>query len=192
MSRKLCIFIWLEKDMILVQNKETTYMKYYTHCKDTPLRVFKDAVSGNIQALIIEGEVHINDLKIATATLMDEFNTLTNNTKYKAFVQDISRKYYLESMIYMYSICLDFSEDVLKRKLRMTPTKLKARIDRYKFELQMLEEQKQQSDNNEEFDVYRYYSELQVEVSKKLKFVVPDDISVYNFALMVNDLWRKI
>ena len=74
----------------------------------------------------------------------------------------------------------------------MTPTKLKARIDRYKFELQMLQEQKQQSEDKEEFDVYRYYSELQVEVSKKLKFIVPDDISVYNFALMVNDLWRKI
>lgn len=192
MSRKLCIFIWLEKDMILVQNKERISMKYYIHCKDTPLRVFKDAVSGNLEALIIEGEVPINELKVATATLMDEFNTLTNNSKYKAFVQDISRKYYLESMIYMYSICLDFSDDVLKRKLRMTPTKLKARIDRYKFELQMLQEQKQQSEDKEEFDVYRYYSELQVEVSKKLKFIVPDDISVYNFALMVNDLWRKI
>ena len=168
-------------------------MKYYTQCKETPLRVFKDAVSGNVEALIIEGEVPIDELKIATAMLMDEFNTLTNNTKYKSFVQDISRRYYLESMIYMYTICLDFSDEVLKKTLRMTPTKLKARIDRLRFELQMLDEEKKKSkEGGEEFDVYRYYSELQVEVSKKLKFIVPDDISVYNFALMVNDLWRKI
>ena len=71
----------------------------------------------------------------------------------------------------------------------MSRAKLEARISRLEFEIQTLQKEHPES---EDIDVYKYYSELQVQVSKKMKFMISDDISVYNFALMVKELWQKI
>mgnify|MGYP003619672478 FL=1 len=165
------------------------FMKYYSQCKNTPLRAFKEAASGNLSALVIDGEVPEDTLKEAIMMITDEFNGLTGNISYKAYIQDMARRLSLERVVFMYKMCLDVDEAILKKILRMSRAKLEARISRLEFEIQTLQKEQPES---EDIDVYKYYSELQVQVSKKMKFMISDDISVYNFALMVKELWQKI